>query len=259
MGIVNVTPDSFSDGGRFTSQQAAVAHARRLVSEGATFIDIGGESTRPGAVPVSVDEELGRILPVVDQLRHDDVVISIDTYKSAVAEVALRHGAHLINDISGLSDPNMASVCAGHGAPMVLMHMRGTPQTMQNNPRYEDVVREVADHLQHRAGLAISAGVPSVFVDPGIGFGKTLQHNLSLLRAMPIAGSYPTLVGASRKRSIGDLSGEGRADRRDPGSIAIHLDAARRGVAMVRVHDVAGHVQALRVQSALLGEMPNDT
>jgi dihydropteroate synthase len=254
MGIVNVTPDSFSDGGLFTSQQAAVAHARRLVGEGAALIDIGGESTRPGATPVSTDEELGRILPVIDRLKHDDVIISIDTYKAEVADVALRSGAHVINDISGLNDPAMASTCAAHGAPMILMHMRGTPQTMQSNPHYEDVVREVTQHLRERAERAIAAGVPSVIVDPGIGFGKTLQHNLSLLRSMPLEVSYPTLVGASRKRSIGDLSGEGRTDRRDAGSIAIHLDAARRGAAMVRVHDVAGHVQALRVQAALLDD-----
>jgi dihydropteroate synthase len=253
MGIVNVTPDSFSDGGRFSSQDAAIAHAHRLIGEGAFVVDLGGESTRPGAEPVPAGTELDRVLPVIRQLASEQtVMISIDTYKAEVADAALAAGAHLVNDVSGLSDPQMADVCARHGAPVVVMHMKGTPQTMQANPSYDDVVAEVTTHLIGRAERATAAGVPSVLVDPGIGFGKNLSHNMALLRAMPLTGPFPTLLGASRKRTIGDLSGEGRADRRDPGSLAIHLDAARRGVAMVRVHDVGAHVQAIRVQEAIL-------
>jgi dihydropteroate synthase len=253
MGIVNVTPDSFSDGGRFSSQQAALAHAHRLIGEGAAVVDIGGESTRPGAAPISMHDELARIIPVIEQLAgQTSAMISVDTYKPEVAAAALRAGAHLVNDITGLSNPEMGAVCASFGAPMVLMHMRGTPQTMQLNPTYTDVVAEVSEQLQSRAEQALDLGVPSVMVDPGIGFGKTSAHNLALLRSMPITGPHPTMIGASRKRTIGDLSGESRADRRDPGSVAIHLDAARRGVAMVRVHDVSAHVQAIRVQEALL-------
>jgi dihydropteroate synthase len=257
MGIVNTTPDSFSDGGQFASDEVAVAHARRLVSQGATIVDIGGESTRPGGQPVPVDEELRRVLPVITALANDgNVLISIDTYKSAVAAAAVEAGAHLVNDVSGLGDPAMASTCGELGVPMVIMHMKGTPATMQNNPVYDDVVAEVSAHLAERADTATRAGVPSVFVDPGIGFGKTLVHNTALLRSLPIEGVFPTLVGVSRKRSIGEWSGVSDPALRDAGSIAAHLDAARRGVAMVRVHDVAGHVQALAVQAAILQDQP---
>ena len=257
MGIVNTTPDSFSDGGQFPTDDAAVAHARRLVSEGAIVVDVGGESTRPGGQPVPMDEELRRVLPVIKALAADgNVIISIDTYKSAVAAAAILAGAHVVNDVSGLGDPAMAATCAELGVPIVIMHMKGTPATMQHNPVYDDVVAEVSTHLLERAAVAVRAGVPSVIVDPGIGFGKTLDHNRVLLRSLPIHGPFPTMVGASRKRSIGEWSGVSDPALRDPGSLAVHLDAARRGVAMVRVHDVGGHVQALAVQSALLQSEP---
>ncbi len=255
MGIVNATPDSFSDGGQFQSAEAAIAYARQLVNAGAMLVDVGGESTRPGGKPVPADEELRRVLPIISALAADgEVLISIDTYKASVAQAAIEAGAHLVNDVSGLGDPDMAATCGQLGVPMVLMHMQGTPVTMQVNPTYADVVAEVTAHLVQRAEIALAAGVSSVLVDPGIGFGKNLTHNRDLLRSMPLKAPWPTLVGVSRKRSIGEWSGELDSARRDPGSIAAHLDAARRGVAMVRVHDVAGHVQALSVQSALLDE-----
>ncbi len=254
MGIVNATPDSFSDGGKFASVDAAITHARYMASAGALVIDVGGESTRPGGTPVPAAEELRRVLPIIRSLSADgQVLISIDTYKSSVARAAVEAGAHLVNDVSGLGDPEMAATCGELGVPMVLMHMQGTPATMQIKPTYTDVVREVTEHLISRAEQAVAAGVPSVLVDPGIGFGKNLTHNRDLLRSMPLQAPWPTLLGVSRKRSIGEWSGEPDATKRDPGSIAAHLDAARRGIAMVRVHDVAGHVQALAVQAALLG------
>ncbi len=218
-------------------------------------IDVGGESTRPGGKPVPAGEELRRVLPVIRALADDgDVLISIDTYKACVAREAVIAGAHIVNDVSGLGDPEMAATCAGLGVPMVLMHMQGTPATMQISPSYADVVAEVTAHLVARSAIAVAAGVPSVLVDPGIGFGKNLTHNRDLLRSLPVEATWPTLVGVSRKRSVGEWSGEPDATLLDPGSIAAHLDAARRGVAMVRVHDVAGHVQALAVQSALLDD-----
>ncbi len=255
MGVVNVTPDSFSDGGRHAGTAAAVAHARALWSAGALFVDVGGESTRPGAAPVPEAEELARVLPVVRALAAEGVRVSVDTLKPAVANAALEAGAVLVNDVGGLTDPTMQRVCAERGAPACVMHMQGEPRTMQQHPVYNDVVAEVFGFLRERAAQARAAGVPGVLLDPGIGFGKTLEHNLSLLRALPelTAGPEPVLVGASRKRFIGTLGGEAEAARRDPGSIAVHLHAATSGAAMVRAHDVAGHVQALRVWAALEG------
>ncbi len=255
MGILNVTPDSFSDGGRHLSAEAALTQAAMLVKGGATVLDVGGESTRPGAEPVAAETELGRILPVLEGLRSAGVpvLVSVDTYKPEVAAAALRAGAHLVNDVSGLRDPEMVRVCAEAGAPAVVMHMQGTPQTMQRAPHYSDAPREVFAELQRAAERALAAGVPSVMLDPGIGFGKTAAHNLALLRGLAdlVALGYPVLLGASRKGLVRELAGESVADERDPGSVALHLWGAQQGVAMVRVHNVPAHAQALKVWAAL--------
>ena len=250
MGIVNVTPDSFSDGGRYARPDEAYAHARALVSHGADLVDLGGESTRPGAATVPADDEWRRIAPVLERLAADgDVIISVDTRRAVVAERALAAGAHLVNDVSGLRDPAMVQVCAEAGAPVVVMHMQGEPATMQANPHYDDVVAEVSQWLHLQAATAEAAGIPSVMVDPGIGFGKRLEHNLALLGAIDALGGHgrwPVLVGVSRKRLLRDLFGIERPEDRDAASVGLHLEAAARGAAMVRVHDVAGHVADLR-------------
>ena len=257
MGILNLTPDSFSDGGKFVQLDAALTQARTLIEDGAHVLDLGGESTRPGAEPVSAEVELDRVLPVLRELRGADVLLSVDTYKSEVAAEVLQAGAHLINDVSGLRDPEMIKVCAAAGAPAVVMHMQGTPATMQENPHYDDVRLEVQIYLQSAAEEALTAGVPSVMLDPGIGFGKMLAHNLELLRGLPdlVALGYPVLLGASRKGLIQALAGESAvkipAAERDPGSVALHLWGAGAGVAMVRVHNVRAHAQALNVWEAL--------
>lgn len=256
MGILNVTPDSFSDGGRHTALKNALASAEAMQEAGALIIDIGGESTRPGAKPVPVDEELRRVLPVVEALADKGMLLSVDTLKPEVARQALAAGAHLINDVSGLRDPRMVEICAQAGAAVCLMHMQGEPQTMQEAPQYSDVVAEVSDYLHRETERVLAAGVADVMPDFGLGFGKTLEHNLALVRALPKitrALGRPMLVGASRKGLIGRLIGEPVAAQRDAGSIALHLFAAQAGAAMVRVHDVAGHVQALRVAEALAG------
>ncbi|MFN4252801.1 dihydropteroate synthase [Deinococcus sp.] len=253
MGILNVTPDSFSDGGRHVALQDALAAAQAMRGAGVTILDIGGESTRPGAAPVPAHEELDRVLPVIRALSGADVLLSVDTMKAEVAAGALRAGAHLINDVTGLRDPEMRRVCADAGAPACVMHMQGDPQTMQDAPHYADVVAEVHGYLRAQAREALSAGVPDVLLDPGIGFGKTLEHNLALLRALPdlTAGPHPVLVGASRKRLIDLIAQVPLAADRDPGTLALHLHAARCGAAVVRAHAAAAHVQALRVQAAL--------
>jgi dihydropteroate synthase len=258
MGVLNVTPDSFSDGGKHLSLVAAVAQARAMRDAGALLIDVGGESTRPGAEPVSAEQELDRVRPVLQALAGEGVLLSVDTLKPEVARGALAAGAHLVNDVSGLRDPDMVRVCAAAGAPACIMHMRGEPRTMQQAPQYGDVVAEVHAFLRGRAAAAHAAGVPSVLLDPGLGFGKTLAHNLALLRALPelTAGPLPVLVGASRKRLIGTLAGVPDAAGRDPGTLALHLHAARAGAAVVRAHAAGAHVQALRVQAALDGESP---
>jgi len=258
MGIVNVTPDSFSDGGRFAGDPAAAVEAGlELWRDGAAFVDVGGESSRPGAESVSEDEELRRVLPVVAGLAERGVRVSIDTVKPAVASEAVKGGACLVNDVRGLADPAMRALCADAGVPAVVMHMQGQPRTMQRSPRYRDVVGEVERALLERARLARTDGVPSVLVDPGIGFGKTVEHNLALLASTRrLAGhGLPLLVGASRKRMIARLAavdGEPlEPGRRLPGSLALHLYAAERGAALLRVHDVAEHRQALAVLTAL--------
>ena len=249
MGIVNVTPDSFSDGGRFLDVDRAHAHARGLFAEGALVVDVGGESTRPGAEAVSATEEWDRVAPVLERLLGEgDGVVSIDTRRVEVARRAINLGVHLVNDVSGLGDPAMVELCASTNTPAVIMHMRGTPATMQQDPVYHDVVSEVAAFLHARALTALEAGVPGVLVDPGIGFGKTLEHNLALLDAVDRLGDHgrwPVLIGASRKRFLGILHGIDDASDRDAVSAEVHRHVADQGCAMVRVHDVARHVAIL--------------
>ena len=259
MGVVNVTPDSFSDGGRFAGPDAARDHALTLMDQGADWLDIGGESTRPGAQPVSETEEMDRVLPVIEAIRaaRPDALISIDTIKPGVAGAAIGAGASLWNDVNALRTDGALEMAAGLGRPVCLMHMRGEPRTMQDAPRYEDVVSDVARFLGQRAGAAMAAGVARerILLDPGIGFGKTLAHNLALLGALEhFAGlGFPILVGASRKRFIAGIDpSAAEASDRLGGSLAVALYAARAGAAMVRVHDVRETVQALDVQAAIL-------
>ena len=257
MGIVNVTPDSFSDGGRHDDPGAAVSHGMTLLAQGADMLDIGGESTRPGAEPVSEAEELARILPVIKALRpQTSALISVDTYKPSVARAAIAAGADIWNDVSALQSPGAVRVAAELGCQVVLMHMQGDPQTMQQSPRYEDVVGEVEDFLLARAQAAMAAGVARerIWIDPGIGFGKTLAHNLALLAHLDrfVALGFPVLLGASRKGLIQTLDpfAKAPADRLG-GSLAAALAGARSGVAAVRVHDVRETAQALKVWSAI--------
>ncbi|HZJ08115.1 MAG TPA: dihydropteroate synthase [Trueperaceae bacterium] len=256
MGVLNLTPDSFSDGGDLLASGAAVRAGLELRERGALVVDVGGESTRPGAAPVAEAAELKRILPTIESLAAAGVLVSVDTRKPAVARAALQAGARIVNDIGGLQDPAMREVCAAAGAPAVVMHMRGEPRTMQHEPRYEDVVAEVGDFLASAAAEALSAGVPDVLIDPGIGFGKTVEHNLALLRATAAlaARGHGLLVGASRKGFLGSLTGTGVARERLGATLAAHLVAARGGAAMLRVHDVEAHRQALVVAAALEAE-----
>ena len=258
MGIVNVTPDSFSDGGRFIEPESALDHARRLIAAGADILDIGGESTRPGARSVSEAEEIDRVLPVIEHLgRESAVPISIDTMKPGVARAAVGAGVTMWNDVTALTgSADSLATAAELGCQVVLMHMQGQPRTMQAAPRYDDVVAEVAAYLAARAEAAMAAGVEreKIWLDPGFGFGKTPAHNLALIRGLPrlTALGFPVLVGASRKSSIpriaGDASGE---DQRLGGSIALALAAAANGAAALRVHDVAETIQALAVARAI--------
>jgi dihydropteroate synthase len=258
MGIVNVTPDSFSDGGLALDPAAALSHARRLLAQGADILDIGGESTRPGAEPVPEVEELARVVPLIRALRAEtDAPISIDTMKPAVARAAVAAGATMWNDVSALRyAPDSLSTAAELGCEVVLMHMQGEPRTMQAEPRYDDVVAEVAAFLQARAEAAMAAGVArdKIWLDPGIGFGKhSTEHNLPLLAGLDslVSLDFPVLLGASRKRFIGVLDGEAPTDRRLGGSLAAALAGVSAGVAAVRVHDVAETVQALKVWRAI--------
>ena len=261
MGIVNVTPDSFSDGGQYFDHEKAIEHGLQLVKEGADVLDIGGESTRPGAEPVTLEEELRRVIPVVEGLA-GVAPVSIDTTKAEVARRAVAAGARIVNDVTALrADPHMASLCAETGVEVVLMHMLGTPRTMQNDPAYDDVVAEVAEFLAVRAGVAEAAGIDreQIWIDPGIGFGKTVEHNLKLLADTGtfVDTGLPVLVGASRKRFIGDLGGGAPESRRLGGTIAACLAAFRGGAAMVRVHDVAPVAQAIRVADAVRSAEPD--
>ena len=258
MGVLNVTPDSFSDGGEYLDPAAALAHAARMVAEGADVVDVGGESTRPGASPVGEDEELRRVMPVVEALGESGAVpVSIDTSKAAVARAATAAGARFVNDVTALrGDPALAAVVAESGAEVCLVHMRGEPRTMQDDPRYDDVVADVRRFLEERLAFAVAEGVPAerVWLDPGIGFGKTLDHNLELLRRLDeiVALGQPVLVGASRKRFIGTLTGRAEQERA-AGTIAANVLAFERGAHMFRVHDVAATRDALLVASATLG------
>ncbi|MDO8392403.1 MAG: dihydropteroate synthase [Actinomycetota bacterium] len=250
MGVVNVTPDSFSDGGRYYELADAVAHGMRLLAEGADIVDVGGESTRPGAAPVAADEELRRVLPVVRDLAAAGAAVSIDTRHAEVAEAALAAGACLLNDVSGLRDAAMRRAAAAHGVPVVVMHMPvDDPAVMQQHTSYVDVVDAVVAFLREQAALALAEGVPSVIVDPGFGFGKTVEQNLQLVRRLHdvVNLGYPVLVGASRKRFIGVLSGVTAPEERLGGTLAVHLACVQRGARVVRVHDVAAHRQALAV------------
>jgi len=258
MGIVNATPDSFSDGGRFLDPAAALTHARRLIAEGADILDVGAESTRPGADPVPADVEIARLVPLIAAIRAESAVpVSVDTMKPQVARAAVAAGAAIWNDVTALGHaPDSLAAAAELGCEVVLMHMRGEPRTMQAEPHYDDVVGEVAEFLAARAEAAIAAGVvrEKIWVDPGVGFGKhMLRHNLPLLAGLDriVALGFPVLLGASRKSFIGALSGGAPADQRLGGSIAAALAGAAAGVAAVRVHDVAETVQALNVQAAI--------
>jgi len=257
MGIVNVTPDSFSDGGRFATVESALAHALRLVDEGADLVDIGGESTRPGAESVNAKEETQRVVPLVAALRARGLgaPISIDTMKAAVARAALDAGADIVNDVSaGSHDPAMLPLCAQRGCGLILMHMRGTPRTMQQDPRYDDVVREVHDALRGRARAAIAAGVSRnhVWIDPGFGFGKLPEHNFALVRGLAdlCALGHPVVVGVSRKSSLGLITGRAAQDR-GPESLAAELAAALKGAAVLRTHEPGPLRRALAVARAM--------
>jgi dihydropteroate synthase len=257
MGIVNVTPDSFSDGGRFMEADAAVEQGRRLAADGADILDVGGESTRPGAEPVDEAEELRRVLPVVERLAAEGHRVSIDTTKAGVARAAIAAGAEIVNDVSaGRFDPQLLPVAAEANATVCLMHMLGEPRTMQSEPRYDDVVAEVAGFLADRVTVAVGAGISDgrIWIDPGIGFGKTLEHNVTLLGRLDelVALDRPVVVGSSRKSFIGRLTGR-TEDRRLGGTVASNLLARQRGAAVLRVHDVAEVVDALRVAEAIEG------
>jgi dihydropteroate synthase len=258
VGVLNVTPDSFSDGGRFRDLSAAVAQARRLVADGADVLDVGGESTRPGAAPVSADEELARILPVLRALRGEvDVPLSVDTRKAAVARAALAEGADVINDVTALGDPEMASAVAGSDAGLVLMHMRGTPETMQTLIAYRSVADDVADELEPPLARALDAGIEPerIVVDPGIGFAKTAAQNLELIARLDVLVERlgrPVLLGASRKAFVGALLGGVPAHERDAGTVGACVAGLARGARLFRVHEVRAARQALDVADAIL-------
>jgi dihydropteroate synthase len=258
MGVVNVTPDSFSDGGLNFDPEDAASTSRRMLDEGAAIVDVGGESTRPGAEPVSLDEELRRVVPVLERLQ-GEVPVSIDTSKAEVARRALELGAELVNDVSALrADPDLAGVVADQGAYLCLMHMLGEPRTMQRDPRYDDVVAEVARFLEERLAAAAEAGIPEerICLDPGIGFGKTVEHNFELIRRLDelAALGRPILVGFSRKSSLGKLLGDPEATTgTTAASVGAAVAAYERGATILRVHDVCEHVEALTAAAAALG------
>ena len=252
MGIVNVTPDSFSDGGQLKTTRAAVQHALQLVREGAAVIDIGGESSRPGAKPVSLQEELHRVIPAIKALhKKTNTPISIDTYKVEVAKQAIQAGATWINDITGLRDPAMRQLAAQHHCTVIIMHMLGEPQTMQKHPRYKNVVFEVNNFFKQQIKLCLASGIKpdKIILDPGIGFGKTVSHNLALIKNIAVFGKKPVMVGASRKSFIGKLTGADIQNRL-PGTLAAHFIAVQHGAAWLRVHDVAAHKQFLDMTGA---------
>lgn len=257
MGILNVTPDSFSDGGRHNTPDVAVQAALEMITHGASIIDIGGESTRPGAVLVDEDEEIARTAPVIKLLRAKTLVaVSIDSRKSRVAQAALAAGADIVNDVSGFTfDPALGPLCAAANAPVCVMHSKGDPATMQNEPVYDNVLLDVYDFLETQISMLVQAGFPRsrIIVDPGIGFAKTQGHNLTLLQNISLFHGLgcAVLLGASRKRFVGTIGEEPRADARAPGSIAVALAALAQGVQVIRVHDVAETAQAVRLWRAV--------
>ena len=258
MGVLNVTPDSFSDGGLFPDPDSAVARGRQMVASGAGIVDVGGESTRPGAEPVPESEELARVLPVIEDLADEGVTVSVDTSKPAVAAAALEAGARVLNDVTGLDDPGMQELAARSGAGVVIMHMQGEPRSMQHDPTYEDVVAEVTDFLVTRAEAARAAGVrrDRIAIDPGIGFGKTFDHNLRLLRNLDVLVEtrYPVVLGTSRKRFLGQiLGGDVPPPERDAATGATVALAIEQGVAVVRVHNVAMTTHIARTVEAVVG------
>ena len=259
MGVCNATPDSFSDGGLLPTAEAAIAHSLELIEQGAAIIDVGGESTRPGAEPVAEDEELRRVIPVVDGIAAaaPQAQVSVDTTKVAVAAAALEAGASCVNDVSAFThEPQMAELVAEAGCDCCLMHMLGSPQTMQDEPQYDDVVAEVCEFLSERAAMAITAGIKRerIAVDPGIGFGKTLEHNLDLLANLGAVAAlgFPVVIGLSRKRFLGELTGTERPDQRVAATVAANVLAFERGASVFRVHDVRATVDGLKLASATL-------
>jgi dihydropteroate synthase len=259
VGILNVTPDSFSDGGDFLDPEAAAEHAVAMLDEGAGVLDLGGESTRPGSDPVSQKEEIQRVIPVLERILavRPDAVVSIDTYRAGTATAALEAGARLVNDVTALrGDSSMASVVREASCPVILMHMQGEPKSMQKEPHYTDVVREVRDFLAQRAGYAVAAGIrpENVIVDPGIGFGKNLEHNLVLLRNLDavVDLGFPVLIGASRKSFVGRITGTQEARERVFGTVATTVLAYGQGATFFRVHDVRANREALAVAEAVL-------
>jgi dihydropteroate synthase len=256
MGVLNVTPDSFSDGGLHTDPIEATAAARAMVSEGAAIIDVGGESTRPGAAAVDASEEMSRVLPVISSLAGDSTLVSIDTSKPEVASAAIEAGARIVNDVTGAAAPGMPAVLADSGVGVVIVHMKGTPRTMQVDPHYDDVVGEVGTWLSERAGVLIDAGVnpASVAVDPGIGFGKTVRHNLELIDGLPrlVEIGYPIVLGTSRKSFLGKVTGIDRPQDRDGATAVTTALGFERGARVFRVHDIASSAAALHVAAAIV-------
>jgi dihydropteroate synthase len=254
MGVLNVTPDSFSDGGRFLDRDSALAHARAMRDDGADLIDVGGESSRPGSKPVDDEIQLERVVPIVEALARDGIAVAVDTRKPAVMRAAIAAGASMVNDIAALTAPGAIDACATGTTAVCLMHMRGEPATMQNAPVYDNVVNEVRDFLVARAAACEAAGIAAerIAIDPGFGFGKTRAHNLTLLRAIGdfAATGYPVLVGLSRKKSLGEITGRA-IDERLAASLAAALAAVARGALIVRVHDVRETVDALKVWGAI--------
>lgn len=258
MGILNATPDSFSDGGSFTEVTPALDRIAAMISEGADIIDVGGESTRPGSDPVSIQEELDRILPVLERAipKHPDTIFSIDTTKYQVAEAALKLGVHLVNDVSGLKDPRLADLCLEYDAGYILMHTQGNPKTMQLDPRYDDVVNDLFLFFKNKIEIAEKRGLQKIIIDPGIGFGKSLKHNVRLISDLKTfeSLSHPILVGASRKRMVGEILGGRPADERLTGTVVVHYHALLNGANIVRVHDVREAYDSLLVYNALVSK-----
>lgn len=255
MGILNVTPDSFSDGGKHNSQEQAVAYALQMIADGATVIDIGGESTRPGALVVEVEEEIRRVVPVVEELAQHNVIISIDTSQPEVMRKAVQAGAHIWNDVRALTRPNALITAAELDIPVIIMHLRGEPTTMNNLNQYSDVTQDVMGELQHRINAALAVGIKpeNIMIDPGFGFAKNAQQNLKLLQEFHVLTSlgYPILSALSRKRFIGEVLGESNAQNRVVGSVAAHLLSIQQGACMVRVHDVKATSDAIKIWQAM--------